>query len=420
MMVRAKLAVVLISALIVAYGFVGGVISTSAVGSDVYEVLSIFWDVFEKVRRDYVESPNMDRAVKGALQGMIESLDPYSSYIDSDSFRELSKRRGDGQAGTGMVLAKRFGYIYVVSVLPGSPAAKQGMRKEDLIESIEGQSTASMSLWEAESRLMGPEGSGVEVRVIRARRSEPVLVKLERGQVQRAAVSTKMLEPGVGLVKIPHFDRGVSEEVRSGLERLRSQELRGLLVDLRGTAQGEFAEAARVAGAFLPQESEVFTLKGREGKSRAVRSSGRPLTSGLALAVLVDSGTSGAAETLAAALQDHQSARIIGRRTNGQGAVQESFRLQDGSVLILSTQRAFRPSGAPIQGEGQRETGVKPDVRSPSQDFVTNFFYDNIPEGGTGEVGEEFYRKLDQAMDAEQLRTAIEMIRENLLNKKAA
>ncbi|MEE8585508.1 MAG: S41 family peptidase [Acidobacteriota bacterium] len=418
MIARIKLIVVSLSALIVAYSFLGGVVQTSAVGSDAYRELTIFVDILHKVRQEYVEEPNMKAAMKGALQGMIESLDAYSSYVDSQTYRDLSQP--DGDAFPGLVLSKRFGYIYVVSVLPGSPASGQGLRSGDLIESIAGEATASMSLWEAQHRMLGEEGSSVEVRVVRARRSGPTRVVLKRAEVALPDATSRMVEDGIGVLDIPHFGEGMARSIRTRLEMLKSSGVRGLIVDVRGTAQGDFSEAALAAGYFLPQGSPVMTMRDRSGGAEEFLSQESPLISEIPVQLLVDRGTSGAAEVFVAALQDHQAAGTLGERTNGQGSVQESFRLQDGSMLILSTKLAFRPSGDPIQAERARNSGVVPDLRWPGQDFETGFYYDNIPEGSNQELGDDFYRRLAEAIEAEQLRKAVEKIRETFLNKKAA
>ena len=418
MITRIKLIVILLSALIVAYSFLGGVVQTAAVGSDAYRELSIFVDILHKVRQEYVEEPNLDAAMKGALQGMIESLDAYSSYVASQTYRDLSQP--DGDASPGLILSKRFGYIYVVSVLAGSPAADQSLHSGDLIESIAGQPTASMSLWEAQRRLLGEEGSSVEVRVVRARRTEPARVVLERSNAALPEATSRMAADGIGVLEIPHFGEGMTRSIRTRLEMLKSSGLRGLIVDLRGTAQGDYSEAVLAAGCFLPQGSQVLTLRDHSRGSEEFRSLEPPLISDLPLQLLVDRGTSGAAEVFAAAMQDHQAAGTLGERTNGQGSVQESFRLHDGSMLILSTKLAFRPSGDPIQGERRRNSGVVPDLRWPGQDFETGFYYDNIPEGSDRELGDDFYRRLAEAIKAEQLRKAVERIRQAFLNKKAA
>ncbi len=418
MIARIKLIVVLLSALIVAYSFLGGVVQTSAVGSDAYRELTIFVDILHKVRQEYVEEPDLNTAMKGALQGMLESLDAYSSYVDSKTYRDLSQT--DGDAFPGLVLSKRFGYIYVVSALPGSPAAEQGLRTGDLIESVGGVATASMSLWEAQHRLQGQEGTSVEVRVVRARRTQPARLVLKRADMELPDATTRMLEDGIWLLDIPHFGEGMAGSIRSRLELLKSSGLRGLIVDVRGTAQGSFSEAVLAAGFFLPQGSQVMTMRDRSGGSEEFRSQKSPLISGLPIQLLVDRGTSGAAEVFVAALQDHQAAGTLGERTNGQGSMQESFRLQDGSVLILSTKLAFRPSGDPIQGERASSSGIVPELRWPGQDFETSFYYDNIPEGSGRELDDDFYRRLAEAVEAEQLRKAVERIRAAFLNRKAA
>lgn len=419
-MVRIKLVIVLLSALVVAYGFVGGVMDTAALSNDVYQDLSIFMDILHKIRDEYVERPDMDRAIKGALQGMVESLDPFSSFVDGQTYQELEGRRTPEAASPGLILSKRFGYVYVVSVLAGSPAEAQGLRTADMVESIEGQSTTTMSLWEAESRLMGEPGSQVEVRVIRARRTQPTRLELERRRTQLRDASSRMVEDGIGLLTISHFNQGTADSVAEQLGKLESSGLRGLLIDVRGNALGDLKEAVKTASLFLPEQTLAARLKGRGGEAEELKTEGQPLLPDMPVLILIDHGTSGAAEVFTAALHDQNRAETLGERTNGQGGVQESFRLQDGSRLILSTQRVFRPSGEPVQAEGPRDSGVAPDLRWPDQDFQTTFYYDNVPEDGSQDLGDEYYRRLAESIEEEQFRKAVEKIRERLLNKKAA
>ncbi len=414
---RVKLVIVVISALIVAYGFLGGVVETAAVGDDPFRDLSIFVEVLHKVRKEYVENPRIDNAMKGALQGMVEALDGYSSYVDSVTYKTLSQREGD--ASPGLILSKRFGYIYVVSVIPNSPAAAQGLRTGDLVESIEGEPTASMSLWEAQQRLDGPDGSEVEVRAIRARRTEPTQIRLRRAMVEQQSISARR-EGDIGVVRIPQLLEGAAESVAAQLSFLKKSGAKGILVDLRGTALGEFEEAVRLSGLFVPKGTEVMSLRNRDGSSESFRTESDPQLIDLPIVVLIDGGTSGAAEVLASALQESGVAETLGARTNGQGGVQESFRLKDGSVLILSTRQVFRSSGAPLHGDSPKKSGLTPDLRWPRQDFVTNFYYENVPESDGGEIDDDFYRRLNEAIEAEQFRKAVEKIQANLLNKAAA
>jgi carboxyl-terminal processing protease len=419
MFAKVKLVVVLLSAVIVLYGLVGGSMrSVSAKQGGVYGDLEVFTDVLRRVSDDYVEKPDLQKGMLGALHGMLEALDPYCSYVDKATYEKLS---GASQSGsTGIVLSKRYGYAYIVSVTPGSPAEREGLRTGDLLEAIDGTVTTNISLWEAERLLQGAPGTKVTVRAIRMRRTEPAEVVLTRETPEVPAPSARIVEDGIGLLRIPDFEPGSLAGIEAKLRMLLSSGVRGLMVDLRGNASGSAEEAVQAAGLFLKKGEKIATLKGRDEKATEFVSLTDPIVANMPVVVLVSGGTSGPAEIFAAALQDQHVARIVGEKTNGCGSVQKAFTLSDGSVLLLSTELYYRPNGKPIQDQNLRVSGVTPDVRSPDEDFVTNFYFDNLSDDAdTTTVDDEFYRKLNSAVDAEQFRSGLKQIRE-LVIKKAA
>ncbi len=420
MLARVKLVVTLLSAAIVVYGLVGGTMrKVSAREGGVYGDLAVFTDVIKKVSEDYVEKPDLQKGMMGALHGMLEALDPYCSYVDRATYEKLSSVDAEKTPSVGLTLSKRYGYAYVVSVLPGSPADKEGMRSGDLIESVDNQVTTNMSLWQTERLLLGPAGSTVTLRVVRLRRTEPSEVKLVRAPLNGASATARILEDGIGLLDIPDFHSGAAEEVASKLKMLLSSDVKSLMVDLRGTAGGSLEEAIKVTEMFVPKGAKILTAKNSEGKSTEYVAMGEPVVSDLPIVVLINSGTSGPAELFAAALQDHHLADMVGERTNGHGSAQELFTLSDGSALMISTRLYYRSSGKPLQDQTLKNSGVTPDVRAPNEDFVTNFYYENATEDFEKSLGEDFYRKLNDAVEAEQFRSGLKQIRSKAVKKAA-
>jgi len=409
MVVRLKLAILFLSTLIVAYGLVGGLMDRVSAGDDTYRELSIFTSVLEKVRDDYVEEPDMDKALKGALHGMMEALDPFSSFVDSVTYEALQAEANE--AGVGITVSKRYGYVYVVSVAEGSPAALGGLRSGDLIESIDGAPSALMSLWEAQKRLSGPDGSEVRLRVLRSRATGPQELTLTRASLEPLEVGARIVENNLGVLAIPHFKNGVADLVRSKLKMLRSRGVAGLVVDVRGSAAGEVEEAVFVADQFCKQDAVILTVRKNGEDVQTFVSENGPVVEDIPIVVLVDGGTSGAGEVFAAALQDNEVAELVGQRTNGLGSLQERFELEDGSVLFVSTRMFYRPSGEPIQGESLRKSGLNPGVLSPDRDFVTNFYLENTPEEMEGDLPPDFYRGLDSAIEVEQLKDSLERLK---------
>ncbi len=418
MFAKVKLVVVLLSAMIVLYGLVGGTMKkVSARDGGVYGDLAVFTDVIRRVSEDYVEKPDLQKAMLGAVHGMLEALDPYSSFVDRATYDRLSQVKG--KATPGLILSKRYGYAYIVSVLPGSAAERGGLRTGDLLESIEGHGTTEMSLWEAEHLLAGEPETVVTVRAIRLRRTEPTEMKLTREEIPAQAATARIPEDGIGYLRIPEFEDGAYDSIKSKLKSLQASGIQGLLIDLRGAAVGSVDEAVKVADLFLEKGQKIVTLKDREGKATEFVSLNDPLVANIPIAILVTGGTSGPAEVFAAALQDNRVANIIGERTNGRGSVQAPFTLSDGSVLMISTQLYYRSAGKPLQDQNLRNSGVTPDVRSPDEDFVTNFYFENVTDETDKGIDEEFYRKLNSAVDAEQFRSGLKYIREKVVKKAA-
>lgn len=409
MFVRIKLVTLFLSTVIVAYGLLGGLMDKVSAGDETYRELSIFTSVLDKVRNDYVEDPDMDKALKGALHGMMEALDPFSSFVDSGTFKELDSRSDN--AGVGLTVSKRYGYAYVVSVTRGSPADTGGLRTGDLIESIDGEPSALMSLWEAQKRLIGPEGSTVQLRVLRSRTTSPHELTLTRELLEPLEVEARIVENDVGLLVIPHFKDGVSDAVRSKLKMLQSRGIAGLVVDVRGNAEGETDEAVSVADLFCHRNDVILTVRRNDQEVKKYVSANDAVLGEMPVVILVDGGTSGAGEIFAAALNDNEVAELVGQRTNGLGSMQERFQLEDGSMLIVSTRIFYRPTKEPIQAEDIRRSGLKPGLVSPDRDFVTTFYLENTQEDTERELPPDFYRRLDEAIEIEQLEDGLKHVK---------
>ena len=419
MLGKTKISVILLSSLFVAYGLVGGLLDRVSAGDDAYKGLRVFTDVLNKVRENYVEKPDLGRAMLGGLHGMMEALDPYSSFVEGQIYREMEEAKAGKTATPGIVLARRYGYAYIVSTVSGSPAHQKGLRAGDLLETIDGQMTAEMSLWEARKLLVGDEGSSVNLRVIRARRSIPTPVELVREELDFPEVSARIVEDGIGALTIPHFQEGVAKEVSAKLKMLLSSGLKGLIVDVRGTATGTLEEAVQVSDLFLPLDAMIVSVGGRSGPRTDFVSMTEPLLSGIRIVLLIDGGSSGAAEVFTAALKDHALGETVGERTDGQGSVQTQMYLEDGSMIEILTELFYRSSGKPVQGRKPKDSGISAEVRSPSPDLVTNFYLENTSDDPEAVLGDEFYQELNQTIRDAQFEEGVNRIRGQLLREAA-
>ena len=411
---KIKISVVFISLLLVSYGLAAGLLKMASANTDIYTSLSVFTSVLDRIQDDYVEVPDMDKVLKGAIQGMMEAVDPYSSFVDGRTYAEVMTV--DRDAGIGVELAKRYGYVYLVSAERGSPAAESGLRSGDLIESIGGVPTGTMSLWEAENRLRGPEGTTIDIRAIRTRMQSPLELTIERASFTDDQVSVRVLDGDVGLIRIPDFKEGTEPELAAGIKKLVSSDVHGLIIDLRDAFRGELDEAVKAADLFLDDDATIVKITIKEREVEVISATQGSLVPGIPQVMLVNGGTSGAAEVFIAALVDNGKAQTLGSKTEGKGSIQQKLPLESNAFLFLSRELLVRPNGEPIQNKSFRESGINPDNTSPERDFITDFTIEHGPQGRDEELGVDFFRKLDAAIAEEQLKTARELVRDLIDN----
>ncbi len=317
----------------------GGVHASSNDGS--YRQMQVYSEVLSRVQSEYVEDPNIPKVTDGALHGLVESLDANSSYLTAAAYKAYKTHKSEAKGEIGATVSKRFGYADVVSVLPGSP---------------EGQSTRDMSLPEIRSALAGTPGSTVNVSVVRARRAEPQKMVITRDVVSIPPVSDKMLEEGIGYVKVDALTKGKTQEIAAKIKSLEKSGAKKLVLDLRNDSEGEESEGVATANLFL-NHGTITYLQGQKFPREAFNADPAKAVTSLPVAVLVNKGTAGAAEIVAAALLENARADVVGDKTFGDGSVQKTIDLPDGGALILSVAKYYSPSGKAIQ-----ETAVTPNV----------------------------------------------------------
>lgn len=369
MAMRFKVSVLALSVVIALYVVIGGLLPRSGViasYNDPYSQLTIFQEVLTRIINDYVDEPDLEKVRVGALRGLAEGLDPYSAYLTPDQVRRLNAGTSQAEGESGIVLSKVAGYAYVVSVLKGSPAEIAGVRPGDLIEYIGTQATRDISLYEARELLTGPPGKEIEVKIFREGRSETFRFKLDR--IARPKPEAKLLERGIGYVKLATLEEGESVRIRRELEGLISQGVDRLILDLRGVATGTLSEAVAVANYFIGSGTLAQTI-GREGRLLQTFTADpqRQLYRG-ELVVLVDRSTAGAAEVVAAAVLENKRGEVVGEKTFGAGGEQKLFPLRDGGGLYITVVKYAGPSGKPIMGSTAATSGIVPTVEVPRSD----------------------------------------------------
>ncbi len=364
MSTRVKAVILTISLALVLFMIVGGlgVYASSTGKSDgAYRELGVYSEVLSRIRSEYVEEPNMPAVTDGALHGLLESLDPNSSYLSPEEYKKYKARKSDGKAEIGATVSKRFGYAAVVSIIPGGPADKATLANGDILEAIEGKSTREMSLAEIHNMLVGTPGSTITFSVVRARKSEPQKLTVTREVVTVPATTAKTLEAGVGYIKIDALNKGKSQEVATKIKDLQKSGAKKLILDLRNVAEGDPAEGIAVANLFL-NHGMITYLSGQKYARETYNADPSKAITNLPLVVLVNRSTFGPSEIVAAAILDNARGDILGDKTFGNGSVQKVIEVPDGSALILSIAKYYTPAGKSIQ-----DNAVTPNILVASE-----------------------------------------------------
>ncbi len=353
---RGKFFVVLSSTVLVAILLVGGVVTKGAAPDDVtannnvYRHLSVYSEVLSRIKSEYVEEPDMSSVTLGAMNGMLEAIDPYASYLNTNQYKEYLKNFDSYKGDLGMVLAKKYGYITVVSVVPGSPADKANLTTGDFLESIKGVATRDMPLAYAKLLLKGDVNSTIELSVLR-RKPEPQKLTMTRVAVVYPPVESKMLPDDVGYVKASTLVSGKVREVAAAVAALQKQGAKKLLLDLRYCAAGGPDEGVELANLFESKGLITYT-QGQKYPRKNYDADPKKAISTLPLVVLTNRGTASGAEVAAVALQKSKRATVVGEHTYGDASILQPVTMDDGSAVILSVAKYYGPDGKSIQDNG--------------------------------------------------------------------
>lgn len=335
-------------------GFVSGGVSAGSQGDGVYRQMGVYEEVLHKIQSDYVTEPNMNDVTTGALHGLLESLDANSSYFTPAEYTAYKAQQNEGTAQVGLDVSKRGGFAIVVAVVPGSPADRDAHISDgDLIESINGKTTRLLSLAMIRLELQGKPGTSVEFGLIRpaSGKPEPEDVKLTRTQVQPPALGEEQYENSSILYLKPGIlSRDRVDQVIARLRAMPKNNNTKVLLDLRNVAEGDPAQGIRLANAFL-QSGTIASIEGQTVPKQVFTAEPARFITKAPLVVLVNSGTDGAAEIVAAAILDSKRGDLVGSRTFGDGVVQKTIMLPDGGALMLSVAKYESPSGAKIQDQ---------------------------------------------------------------------
>lgn len=354
---KTKAAILSVSVAVLLFAIAGGVRGVSASNNDgAYRQIEVYSEVLARVQSEYVEQPDIPRVTAGALHGLLDSLDADSSYLTPEQFKLYKDRDTNAKGSIGAAVSKRFGYATVVAVIPGTPADKAGLQSTDIFESIEGKSTHDLSLAEIRSMLAGAPGSTVTVSVVRARQAEPQKMVLTREVVSIPPVADKMMDDGIGYIQADALNKGKADEIADKIKAVEKEGAKKLILDLRDCAEGPESEGVAVANLFL-NHGTIAYLQGQKVPRESFTADPSKAITNLPLEVLVDKGTAGAAEIVAAAVLENARGDVVGDKTFGEGTVQKEIDLPDGGALILSIAKYYSPSGKAIE-----DSAVTPNV----------------------------------------------------------
>jgi carboxyl-terminal processing protease len=368
---RTRLIVLLVSTPVIVFALVGGFLGQAMTRDETYEHLRVFEDVVSLVLNNYVEDVDVEDAMRGAMNGLADGLDPDSAFLAPALVAALEAGETPGPAGVGLALSRQY-YLRVVAVGAGSPGAGAGIQPGDFVRAIDGRPTRDMSIFEGERLLRGAPGSAVSVLVIRGNAAEPHVVELTRAVDDAPALSTRMADADTGYVRLATFDAGVPAALEAAVARLAGAGATALVIAPRGTTDAALDVGLAAARHFIAEGA----LGHREAKGVPLETVDATAGDGAItapVALLVDLGTGGPAEVFAAALQGHDRAALVGQRTLGRAARQRLVRLPDGSGLWLSYQQYLSPEREPIH-----EAGLAPDL-AVGRDVVA--FGDPVPDG---------------------------------------
>ena len=380
-----SLNIILISVIVCGALFLkGNNYEVNADTKEVYKNLEIFTEVLRQIENNYVETQDPKDLIYGAIKGMIRNLDPHSSFMTKEEYREFMLETKGTFTGIGIEITIKDNILTVVSPIEDTPAYKAGIKAGDKIFKVEDESTKDMTMLEAVKRIRGPKGTKVKLTILREGSDKPLEFSITRDVIPLKSVRHNLLSPEIAYVRISNFQSKTAEDLSSAIKELeKDTKIKGMILDLRNNPGGLLSQAIEVSDIFL-DSGVIVSTKGRNNAHNITASAHENSSkSDYPIIVLVNGGSASAAEIVGGALQDNKKALILGTRTFGKGSVQTILPLSDGSGLRLTTARYYTPSGKSIQS-----SGITPDIEIPflpqdekKEKEETHFFREEDLEG---------------------------------------
>lgn len=343
--------------------------------SDIYKKIDLFGEVLEKINKEYVNEIDQSKSMDAAINGLLQSLDPYSAYMTPESFEGMQTETSGEFGGLGIEVGMEAGVVKVISPIDNTPASKAGLKAGDYIVKVKNVQVQGKSLMEAVDLMRGPVGSSIEITVRRRGVKKALVFNITREIIQVQSVKSELVENNIGYIRLTSFNENSSDQIKKNIKKFnKNKDLKGFILDLRNNPGGLLSQAIKISDFFLENGEIVSTKSRKVSENRKWFAKKGDLTNGKTLVVLINYGSASASEIVAGALKDHKRAIILGENSYGKGSVQSIIPLKNRGAIRLTIAKYYLPSGKSIS-----EVGVTPDIEviESSENFKFNSETDN-------------------------------------------
>ena len=343
--------------------------------TDIYKKIDLFGEVLEKINKEYVDEVDQSKSMDAAINGLLQSLDPYSAYMTPESFEGMQTETSGEFGGLGIEVGMEAGVVKVISPIDNTPASKAGLKAGDYIVKINNTQVQGKSLMEAVELMRGPVGSSIEITVRRRGVKKALIFNISREVIEVQSVKSELIDNNIGYIRLTSFNENSSEQIKEKINKLnKNKDLKGYILDLRNNPGGLLSQAIKISDFFLENGEIVSTRSRQASENRKWFAKKGDLTNGKTLIILINYGSASASEIVAGALKDHKRAIILGENSYGKGSVQSIIPLKNRGAIRLTIAKYYLPSGKSIS-----EVGVTPDIEvaEGSDDFKFNSETDN-------------------------------------------
>ena len=337
--------------------FIFSKITFAANDENIYDKIDLFGEVLDKINKEYVDEVNHGEAMDAAINGVLQSLDPYSAYMSPDTFKEMETETSGKFGGLGIEVGMEFGVVKVITPMDDSPAEREGVKAGDYIVKVNGVQVQGKTLSEAVELMRGPVGSKIEITVRRKGVKKALTFEIIREIIVVESVKSKIIDANVGYIRLTAFNENSSRQVKDKIKKFKNKKINKYVLDLRNNPGGLLSQAVRISDFFLDNGEIVSTKSRKSSENRKYFAKKGDIIDGETLVVLINYGSASASEIVAGALKDHKRAIIIGERSYGKGSVQSIIPMKNKGAIRLTVAKYYLPSGNSIS-----EVGVKPDI----------------------------------------------------------